>query len=273
MVYHNLGSLYEEQQRSQEAIRAFEKCLQYSRDPDERSELRKKLTRMLPEREDVVEMYQLIRIWGVLMLLGILSVFIPGTADPAWGIIMAAVGILSWRTWIPAMFVLYSVLFAWAAVMNGMAVLAGAGLRWLAMAVVLILFVAGAIRRFIRCRRLPLQELFEAGTWPAKLAPPQKEASVTGRFAIAGVVLVLIAAILLLSALVSTVAPVTIAETSAKPQLVARLLSAGVSIAVLALGLGCAALLTKNDRKGWAIGGVVASALILIAWLAYLLVR
>ena len=198
MAYYNLGLLYEEQQRVPEAIQALEKCLRYSRDADERSEVRKKLASMLPERKDVVQMYKSIRSWATTSLvLGGLSVFAGGTLDPVWGVVMIIVAILSWRIKIPAMFVLYSVFVAWAAIMNGLSVLVGGGVQWLLLAAMQVYWVISILKQFTRYNQLPLQELYQAGTWPVDLAPPQQESIITGRFSIAGVILAVIALILL----------------------------------------------------------------------------
>ncbi len=58
---------------------------------------------------------------------------------------------------------------------------------------------------------------------------------------------------------------------SAPESLLTWLLLGSVDIAVLALGLCGAALLSKTERKVWAIGGVVISALVLIGWLLFLI--
>ncbi len=46
MFYYNLGTLCEAQQRTAGAIQAFKECLQYSNDPDERSEVKERLERL-----------------------------------------------------------------------------------------------------------------------------------------------------------------------------------------------------------------------------------
>ena len=79
------------------------------------------------------------------------------------------------------------------------------------------------------------------------------------------------ALILLPSVLIGTIMLVAITKPSQTPPQMVWLLSGIVDVAVLALGFSCAALLSKNDRRGWAIGGVVVSALVLIGWLGFLL--
>jgi len=272
-AYYNLGLLYEEQQRIPEAIHVLEKCLQYSIDSEERSEVREKLVSMFPERKDVVQMYKRIRSWAIyLLIVGGFSIFSGSTLDPVWGVLLMVVAVLSWRIRIPAMFSLYSVTVAWAAVMNCIAVLTGADVRWLFSAIIQVSLVVLMLVSFRKYRRLPLQEMFEAGTWPAELAPPRQESSITGQFAIAGAILALIALILLPSVFMGGIVLPMMIPISQPPELVVWLLTGAVDIAVLALGLSCSAILSKNDRKGWAVGGISMSALVLIGWLVILIV-
>jgi tetratricopeptide (TPR) repeat protein len=46
MFHYNLGTLYEAQQRTAEAVQAFRKCLRYSDNPSERSEVKARLRRL-----------------------------------------------------------------------------------------------------------------------------------------------------------------------------------------------------------------------------------
>ena len=49
MPYYNLGIMYEKQQRIPEAVQAYKNCLQYSADPSERSEVKKKIIGLTSE--------------------------------------------------------------------------------------------------------------------------------------------------------------------------------------------------------------------------------
>lgn len=222
---------------------------------------------------DVLQMYKSIRSWAVTSLvLGALSIFAGGTLDPVWGIVMIVIAVLSWRIKIPAMFVLYSVFMAWAALTNGLSVLTGEGGSWVILALVQIYWVVSIIRQFKRYSHLSLQELYETGAWPADLDPPQQEAVITGRFAIAGVALAVISLILLPSVFVGGIVLAMIIPMS---ELLERIfgwfLGGAVDIAVLALGLSCAAVVSRNNKKGWAVGGVIVSTLILVGWLIFVI--
>ncbi len=285
LPYYNLGALCQEQARAPEAIRAFEKFLQYSNDSEECAQVRQRLSALMPERQDVVQMYMRIRGWAVAaLLLGGLAAASGNVLDPIWGIVMVVVAILSWRIKTPAIFVVYSVPLAWAALMNGVRVFVGVAMygaaaligavdmAWLVLALLQVFWTVLTLRQFRKYRRLPLRELFEAGTWPADLAPPQPEAVVTGRFAIAGIVLAVISLALLPCIIVGSYVLVTAADTGPTPQQMAWLLPGAADVAVLALAFSCAGLLSGNDKKGWAIAGVAVSALELIGWVAMVLV-
>jgi tetratricopeptide (TPR) repeat protein len=51
LPYYNLRLLYEEHQRTEEAVQALEKCLQCATDPDERSAVRDRLIQLQTEHE------------------------------------------------------------------------------------------------------------------------------------------------------------------------------------------------------------------------------
>lgn len=272
-AYYNLGMLHKEQQRIPEAIRAFEACLEKSTGSEERAEIRKELSALMPERKDIVQMYKNIRAWTTTsLILGALSVFSGGTLDPVWGVMMVIVGIFSWRIQIPAMFVLYGVLMACAALMNGLAAITGAASGWLVIGAILQTFWSVSLfSLFRKYRRLPLQALFEAGTWPAGVRPPQDAAAITKHFARAGTILGIAALILAPVLFVGSVVHIVVTGQLQTPLILAWLLSGTFDLAVLALGLSCAALLSGTVKRGWAIGGIAASAPVLVGWILLML--
>ncbi len=291
VAYYNLGSLYEEQRRIPEAIEAFKKCLRYSSSPDEYPEIEQKLSAMMSGEwdpgEDTVDpqaaarqvalqvaatrMHERIRSWAITSLVwGGLSIFASGTFDPVWGIVMIVIAILSWKIKVPAMFVVYGAFMGWAAVTNGLAVLTGGNISWLLMAALQAYWTYSILKEFKVYRQLPLQELVDAGAWPAHLGPPQPERVITGRFAIVGAILAALAIILLPTVFLANIG-LRVLTGTAPESLLTWMLLGSVDIAVLALGLCGAALLSKTERKVWAIGGVVISALVLIGWLLFLI--
>jgi tetratricopeptide (TPR) repeat protein len=295
VAYYNLGSLYEEQRRIPEAIQAFKKCLRYATDPDEYPDVKQKLSAMMSgemsgewedEEQDVppqdarqaavqkaiARMYERIRSWAITSLLwGGLSIFASGTLDPVWGIVMIVIAILSWKVKVPAMFIVYGAFMGWAAVMNGLAVLSGGSVTWLLMAALQAYWTYSIVKEFKVYRQLPLQELFDAGVWPAHLPPPQPEPVITGRFAVGGAILAATSLILVPTVFLADVALMMLVGPTWASQLLSWMLSGSIDLAVLALGLCGAALMSKTERKVWAVGGVVISALVLIGWLLFLI--
>jgi hypothetical protein len=225
------------------------------------------------QRAEVVQMHKELRIWAITSLvIGAASLIAGDTLDPLWGSVMIVIAILAWRVKLPAMFLLFSVLMAWAAVMNGWAALTGTGVWWLVLSALQVYWTFSLVKRWRTFSQLPLRALHERGAWPEDLPPPQEEATTTGRFAIGGLLLAVAALILFPTALGLAVVLVTMRGLSEAPPLLGRLVPAAIDMAVLAFGLSLAALLSENRRRGWAIGGLIASGLALVVWLVFLLV-
>ena len=252
------------------------------RDLDQERERREELGQQIHETRalekdaipqiNVLQMHKDLRSWAITSLLfGALSIFAGGTLDPIWGIVMIATAVLAWRVKLPAMFVLYSVTMAWAALMNGVNALLGGDLPWLGASLLQVYWVYSIMRRWKRYTRFPLEQVYESGDWPAAVAPPQSEPSITGAFAIAGIVLAVIALVLVPGTFILNVAFIAITQTAAVPTWVFRLIEGAVDVGVMALGLSLAAMLSRNERKGWAIGGTVVSAVVLGGWLLVVL--
>ena len=91
-----------------------------------------------------------------LLVFGGLSIFASGTFNPGWGILMIIIGILSWKIRNPAMFVIYSVMMGWVAVMNGLL-----GLQeekwWLILAVLQVYWTVSMAKQYRRYRHLRLK--------------------------------------------------------------------------------------------------------------------
>jgi len=143
---------------------------------------------------------------------------------------------------------------------------------WLILALMQVYWVVSILRQFRKYSRLPLQAFYEAGMWPADLDPPQSESLITGRFAIGGFILAMTSLILLPSTFVGAMLLAMMKSASAPPQWLDWLSVGAVNMAVLALGLSCAAALSQSNRRGRAIAGVVMSALVLIGLLVLALV-
>jgi len=77
MAYYNSGAMYEEQRRITEAIQAYEKCLRYSTDPDERSEVKKRLTSLTSETS-TGQSRLAYRLAAVALFVGVIVNFVDG---------------------------------------------------------------------------------------------------------------------------------------------------------------------------------------------------
>ncbi len=169
------------------------------------------------------------------------------------------------------MFALFAVTMAWAAVLNGLSVFSGGGTWWPAFAVMQVIWTAQIVIQLRKYRRLRLQEQFKAGIWPENTDPPQNESLFSGYFAIASVVLAGVALLLLPSICLGSIVWIAVTQATSNTQLLGMVLSGAADLAVLALGLGSAALSSRNDKRGLAIAGVAISAIDLFAWLGFLL--
>jgi len=225
------------------------------------------------QQEGVAKMYKSIRSWAILsVIVGGTSLVAGGTVDPVWGIVLIVTGVLSWRIKIPQMYVIYSVIMGWAAIGNGLAVISGESVWWLALALLQVYFVFIIIRDYRKYRQLRVQELYEEGNWPDELAPPQNEKKIVDRFAlsslIAGVGSIVIMSVTFMGCLIL----LFITEASAPfPEWLFFVGLGAVNIAVLALGMGCAAVVSKSSRRGIAIAGVVVCSLVLIGYIGFIL--
>lgn len=224
----------------------------------------------IPERNDVSLLYNGIRSWTIWsLLIGGTSIIASSVFDPVWGVLLIVVAILSWKIKIPAMFIIYTIAMGWVAVENAMSVLGGGDTWWLTLAIVQAVLTITIAKQFRKYRNLQLQEIYQTGAWPAHIPPPQDEAVVLNRFAIAGVILAGASLILLPSICAGSFAWEFISPSSTPWQLFYIVLNSTVDIAVLALGLSCAARFAGNNKRGFTLGGIVMSALVLIAWLGF----
>ena len=221
---------------------------------------------------DVRQMHSDLRRWTISSLvIGALSVFVGGTFDPVWGVVMIVIAILAWQIKLPAMFVLYGVLMAWAAVMNGLGVLMGGSAIWMALSFLQVYWAYSIFKRWKKYNDLELGELYESGEWPPEIDPPQDEGTVASRFGIAGLILSLLALVLLPAMFVVAVVLVAVTGEGVSPGWMVWLIEGSVDMGVMGLGLSLAGMLSGNERRGWAIGGTVTSALVLVVWLVLLM--
>ena len=223
------------------------------------------------QAKDVANLYKSIRSWAIwLVIIGGTSMVAGETLDPVWGIMLIVVGAMSWKIKVPAMFVIYSVIMAWAAVGNALIVISGGSVWWLVLSAFQVYLVFIIVKNYRKFRKLPLQELYDDGSWPDDLDPPQNESRIIERFAIVGLILSVISIILMFFTFMGCVMTLMMFEEANR--LVEILIWVGtgaVDVAVLALGLGGAAVLFKKRRSGVAIAGMVMSGLVLVGYVLF----
>jgi hypothetical protein len=142
-------------------------------------------------------------------------------------------------------------------------ILIGGGILW----IVMILFqIALGIYLLVLYRRykfLPLEEFYAANRWPAGYDQPHDGEIVSSRFAVAGILMSVTAAVLFTLSFIGNLTYILITETQ-PPVVFLYLPRSAVILSALALALCIEAILSKSKRTGVAIGGVVVSGLILI---------
>jgi Tfp pilus assembly protein PilF len=264
----NLGSLCQSQHRTTEAIQAFEKCLKHASQKEERSAATEALARLFPERKDVVQICRRIRAANTsLLMLGALWLVLPGTVlEQIWGGTILAFAALSRKIAVPSVLVIYGIAWAWPGAMYGASALVGGG-AW-KLLLVIVAFALGLFygNQYLKYRHLPLQKLYSAGAWPAGLAPPQDEIVFAERFAVVSALLAAIPVILLPTVIVLGVNLPVAANSAALQTSILAGTFGSICMAVLSLGLGCAALVSKTRRTPFAIMGVLTSLLVIGGW-------
>lgn len=248
--------------------------------------------RLLQETDPVEKMYKEFRAWAMLsLLLGGISIFSGSNLDPVWGVVMIIVAVLSWKVRIPGMFAVYAVVMGWAAVMNTFTAVINGERWWLMLAVFQVGWTISIVRRIKIYSQLHLEDLYLAGKWPAGLTPPQNEVALANRFSYASVILSAISAIpwmifslacaglVLLALLVLATQPLPVAGTEATPVPVEDIPMTGVNyfcsgiiyLAVLGLGFGLAALVSRTTKQKLALIGIITSSIfltmVIILWI------
>jgi hypothetical protein len=136
---------------------------------------------------------------------------------------------------------------------------------WLALGIFQVFLTISTVRLFRKFSHLQVEELYRAGRWPADLDPPQDEAAAARRFAVASVILSAGTWLLgLMSCMVLFLYAVLATQGQVSENFFGIIYTGMIDIAVLALALGIAALVTRTQRRIPAIAGVVSSAMILI---------
>jgi len=242
--------------------------LKFGSREDEAQRIADKIAQWLGPREAVIAtsaeatyeaMLRKIRSWSRWLLgLGIIHLVAGGFLSAPWGILLLIVGTASLYFREAAIFVIYSVTLAWAAVGNLLSGKPG----WFAFAllqVYLAVQVFGQFRRFRQAQEEYIALLKEDET---DLPPPPRRAE--RFFPWASLLLGLLSLTGLIALFAGAFLFALFTKTASLPKAVGTLETLIVNLAVLGVAVGLAALLSGYRRKLVAGLGLAASALVLI---------
>lgn len=176
--------------------------------------------------------------------------------DYAWTGVLLIAALLAWKFKSPLMYIVYAVIMGWAALVDGLSLLFGEGTDkwWTVLGLVQIAWIFVILRQYKKYRHLEAE----------------KRSAVSNQFARGSAI---IAAITLFSppcaAMIWSISrllldsQVPAAQSSLADQLFTPVIFALAYLAVLALGLGLAAIIPEKTYTGVAIFGVLMSLLVL----------
>jgi len=213
-----------------------------------------------PEETIKADLHKSIRSWTItLIIFGGLSFFVNKLFDPGWGIVLITVAILSWKIRTPAMFIIYGVLMGWTALNNIFAAISGE-IWWLGLALLQVIWTVSVLRRYKKFCHLQTRD----------------EVKVLGNFGKASGIISIACMVLPPASCLGVFTYIlTLGEAalvSPSPQLQQLMetyftyVFTFANLALLALGLGIAAMTAKHNHKGWAVAGIVMSSIILAGW-------
>lgn len=196
-----------------------------------------------------------VRSWGLwLLAIGVLSLILSGLSG-SWGVMLLIVGLASFVFRETAMFVVYGIILAWAALNN---ILSGQA-TWIVVALVQLGLTFHVFRRYVRYRRAEQALDRPPGPQRASRAFPQIGCAL-GALALAGLVIIFAGAVLL-----------SVGGGTDMTGSLVWLESLVTGLAVLGLATAVASLLSGYGRKLVAVLGIVASSLVLLVELALFL--
>jgi hypothetical protein len=199
-----------------------------------------------------------IRTWGIFSLgLGTIHLLISGVLSAPWGILLIVVGLASFYFREAAMFVVYSVVLAWAGISN----ISSGQTAWIAFAIVQLILAVNLARKFARYRAAYVKDIQDEGDSAGIDQTPSRAdelfpwaGCIFGGVSLAGLVVVVVGAVIYGAA----------TEDGSVPRVLELLEELFVIFGVLGVGVGLAALLSGFGRRILPIGGIVAGALVLV---------
>jgi len=208
-------------------------------------------------------MVQGVNSWGRgLLLLGAVQVVASGFLSAGWGILVILVGLASFYFKDAAMFLVYALTIAWAAIQN---LLAG-NIVWIGFAILQFWWAYGLLRDFHRYRSVQARYLAELESGASTgTAPPMRAARVFPWASLALGVFTLVAAAGLFLWIVLLV------PEGEPPQVLFLLLELMPSLAGVGLAMGMGAFLCGYRFKLAAALGMLGCTLVMLGWLVLML--
>jgi hypothetical protein len=197
-----------------------------------------------------------VRSWGIWSLaLGFLHLILSGLSGP-WGLVLIVVGLASFVFRESAMFAVYGVILAWIAIAN---MLTGR-VEWIVFSVIQLGLAFLTFKQYRDFRQAEKALDSVPGPQRATRSFPQIGCAL-GALALVAFIAVFAGAVVL-----------EVTATTGLDALLMWLEGAAIGLAVLGLGVGVASLLSRYRYKLLSILGLVASALVLLSELAFLLI-
>jgi hypothetical protein len=203
-----------------------------------------------------------IRAWGVAaVLLGIVHLATAGLLNAPWGISLILVGLVSFYFSTPAMFIIYSLALAWAAVTNAFT----GDLLWLVFAAFQLVLAVVVFRRF--------QRFLAAQSAVAEIEPDEETGSTPGEpkaqaFTLSGLILAVVSLLGFIAIFLGVLASLRAGALDQEGQAVVFLEGMAVNLGLLGFATGLASLLSGFPRRPLAILSMAAGGLVVLAELA-----
>ncbi len=208
-----------------------------------------------------------IRSWGFWLLgIGVLQlVGSSASLDPTWGILLLIVGAASFLFQDAAMYVVYGVTLAWAAISNAISGLSSGGWGWAAFAVFQVYLAFTVFRNYVKYRRnqQAYDQLVQGGYPTATLSRAARFFPFIGcgMAALGGIATVAFLAVLIGVAVTDRAIPLTPATW---------LVGLAIDFLVIGLAVSLSALLGRFRYRALPILACIGAGLVLAIWLLFM---
>jgi hypothetical protein len=214
------------------------------------------------------EMLKAIQSWGVsLIVLGALSIIASGFLDPIWGILLIVVGLGSFLVRDAAMFAVYGVTLAWAAVLNALGGLGSESWGWVGFSLLQVYLAVRVFGNYVGFRQVQREiEALDDGLGDTGTGARRAERLFPAGAFVCG----LVASLTFMGLIASAIVIIGVQEAEPDPAATEYLVSATMDVAVLGIALGLGSVLSGFKRRGLAVLGLLAGGAVLLDFLVLL---